>query len=110
MPLMYRIANLYCLPSKGPGETWGLAANEALASGCPVIVSDKAGCAVDLVQQGRNGYIFDHSSEEALKSCINLAFQNRDTFKNNKQFIQDSVKPWSIQECVKKMEIEFQRL
>ncbi len=110
MPLMYRIASTYCLPSKGPGETWGLAINEALASGCPVIVSDKVGCAVDLVQQDRNGYIFDHSSEVALITCMNLAFQNRVTFKTNRQFIRDSIKPWSIEECANKMETEFQRL
>ena len=34
------------MPSKN--ETWGLAINEALASGTPCIVSDRAGCAVDL--------------------------------------------------------------
>ena len=34
---------------RGPGETWGLAVNEALACGCRVIVSDRVGCAEDLI-------------------------------------------------------------
>ena len=38
-----------CHPA-GPGETWGLAVNEALACGCHVIVSDRVGCAEDLVK------------------------------------------------------------
>jgi glycosyltransferase involved in cell wall biosynthesis len=36
------------LPS-GYGESWGLAVNEALACGRPVIVSDRVGCAPDVV-------------------------------------------------------------
>ena len=48
MPIWYRVANTLCLPSKGPGETWGLAVNEAMASGCTAIVSDRVGCAEDL--------------------------------------------------------------
>src|SRR5262249_59938990 len=31
------------------GETWGLAVNEALACGRPVVVSDRVGCAADVV-------------------------------------------------------------
>ena len=49
MPIWYRVADVFCLPSRGPGETWGLAVNEALASGCVALVTDKVGCAEDLV-------------------------------------------------------------
>jgi len=30
------------------GETWGLVANEAMASGLPCVISDHCGCAEDL--------------------------------------------------------------
>jgi glycosyltransferase involved in cell wall biosynthesis len=36
----------------GYGETWGLAVNEALACGRPVLVSDRVGCAADVVDRG----------------------------------------------------------
>ncbi len=58
MPLVYRLGNVFCLPSKGPGETWGLAVNEAMACRIPVIVSNKVGCAEDLIKHNGNGYIF----------------------------------------------------
>ena len=58
MKIIYRLADVFVLPSKGPEETWGLSINEALASGTPVLVSDKAGCAQDLVIDGHNGYVF----------------------------------------------------
>jgi glycosyltransferase involved in cell wall biosynthesis len=68
MPIVYRLADLFILPSEGPGETWGLAVNEAMASGRPVLVSVKAGCAIDLVRDKRNGLILKGSREE----CINF--------------------------------------
>ena len=66
MPSVYRMANAMVLPSQGPGETWGLAVNEALASGTPCIVSNKCGCAADLICNGKNGYVFDSNNEAAL--------------------------------------------
>jgi glycosyltransferase involved in cell wall biosynthesis len=39
-------------------EQWGLVVNEAMACALPVLVSDRCGCAKDLVQDGVNGYTF----------------------------------------------------
>jgi glycosyltransferase involved in cell wall biosynthesis len=47
LPAVYTAADMLVLPSDGR-ETWGLVANEALASGVPVIISDAAGCGRDL--------------------------------------------------------------
>ncbi|HYK57404.1 MAG TPA: glycosyltransferase family 4 protein, partial [Flavisolibacter sp.] len=58
MPIIYQAADLFCLPSKGPGETWGLSVNEAMACGKAILVSDKVGCATDLVKPYQNGLIF----------------------------------------------------
>ena len=49
MPMFYRLGDVVCLPSRGPRETWGLAINEAMACGCSALVSDRVGCAEDLV-------------------------------------------------------------
>jgi glycosyltransferase involved in cell wall biosynthesis len=59
MPIIYRMADVFVLPSEGPGETWGLSVNEAMACGLPVLVSNRCGCAIDLVWYGKNGYIFN---------------------------------------------------
>jgi glycosyltransferase involved in cell wall biosynthesis len=56
MKLLYRVANVFVLPSKS--ETWGLSVNEALACGTPVIVSDKCGSSKDLVKHEENGLVF----------------------------------------------------
>jgi glycosyltransferase involved in cell wall biosynthesis len=57
MPVAYRLGDIFVLPS-AHNETWGLAVNEALACGRPVLVSDKVGCAVDIVTSGQNGEVF----------------------------------------------------
>lgn len=66
MPVVYQAADLFCLPSAGPAETWGLAVNEAMACAKPVLVSDKAGCAADLVKPGYNGALFKAGSLYSL--------------------------------------------
>ncbi len=77
MPLVYRLCDIFVLPSRGPGETWGLAVNEAMACKRPVIVSAKCGCAPDLVEEEKTGWVFepgekgDLEIKELLKSILN---------------------------------------
>ncbi len=68
MPVVYRLGDTLCLPSKGPGETWGLAVNEALASGTKCIISDKAGCARDMNFDGNQ--VFSSANVEELADCL----------------------------------------
>jgi glycosyltransferase involved in cell wall biosynthesis len=70
MPVVYRIGDVFVLPSRGPGETWGLAVNEAMACGRPVIVSNRCGCAQDLVEHNVSGYIFEADSLLSLIHCM----------------------------------------
>ena len=66
MPSVYQQGDIFVLPSQGPGETWGLAINEAMAAGCAVIASNKCGGAADLIEEGKNGYIFKSGDEHDL--------------------------------------------
>jgi len=53
----YAAADCLVLPSDS-GETWGLVVNEAMACGCPALVSDQVGCAVDLIVEQETGRTF----------------------------------------------------
>jgi glycosyltransferase involved in cell wall biosynthesis len=73
MPAVYRLGDVFVLPSQGPEETWGLALNEALATGRPVIASSMAGGACDLVRDGDNGWIFESGNRPALENLLRQA-------------------------------------
>jgi glycosyltransferase involved in cell wall biosynthesis len=61
----YRRAAVFVYPSLAErGETFGLAVLEAMAAGCPPIVSDLA-CFRDFVRDGANGLAFDHRAADA---------------------------------------------
>jgi glycosyltransferase involved in cell wall biosynthesis len=68
MPVVYRLGDCFVLPSDY-GETWGLAVNEALSCGRPVIVSDAAGCAMDLVRSPY-GAVYKRGSGDGLMDLI----------------------------------------
>lgn len=104
MPVIYRLADVYVLPSQGPGETWGLAVNEAMACGKAVLVSDKVGCAVDLVKDGENGYIFKSNDINDLVEKIKLFETNIPLF-GQESF--EIIKYWSFENIAKKIEIRI---
>ncbi|MCY1520098.1 D-inositol-3-phosphate glycosyltransferase [compost metagenome] len=97
MPVIYQACDLFCLPSKGPGETWGLAVNEAMAAGKAILVSNRVGCAKDLVKEGLNGAIFEAGNMSSLKSKLtNLLEKPEDLSEMGKQSATE-IKKWSIE-------------
>lgn len=66
IPDWYAASDALVLPSDTM-ETWGLVVNEAMAAGLPVVVSDAAGCAPDLVREGENGFTFACGDVPALE-------------------------------------------
>ncbi len=61
----YGSASLFVYPSLAEyGETFGLAPLEAMANGCPPVVSALT-CFSEFIDDGRNGWIFDHRAKDA---------------------------------------------
>jgi 1,2-diacylglycerol 3-alpha-glucosyltransferase len=68
LPTFYAFARCFVLPSTR--EPWGLVVNESMASGLPAIVSSRCGCSEDLIDPGKNGYIFNPSIPGELAQCL----------------------------------------
>lgn len=88
----YAMADIFVLPS-GTGETWGLVVNEAMNFQLPVVVSSTAGCAVDLVKEGQNGFVFTEGNLEQLECCL-VSLIDDDKFRgvagsNSKKIIEE---------------------
>jgi glycosyltransferase involved in cell wall biosynthesis len=76
MMVVYRLGDLFVLPSAN-GESWGLAVNEALACGRPVLVSDRVGCAADVIDPSC-GRIFPSNDLPRLATAIDEMIHNED--------------------------------
>lgn len=68
LPEFYQASDVFVLPSIR--EPWGLVVEEALNNGLPVLVSNKVGCAEEIVEVNSNGLIFDYNSESSLIQMI----------------------------------------
>ncbi|MGL4393568.1 MAG: glycosyltransferase family 4 protein [Fusobacteriaceae bacterium] len=60
--------DVFILPSKK--EPWGLVVEEALYNGLPVIISDKVGCAKEVINDNIHGIIYDVEKDEELEKAI----------------------------------------
>jgi glycosyltransferase involved in cell wall biosynthesis len=101
MPVIYQASNLFCLPSQGPGETWGLAVNEAMAASKAILVSNKVGCATDLVKS--NGMTFNHDEIKDLENCLSILCINQTNLSEKGKLSKEIINNWTIVVQVTKM-------
>jgi glycosyltransferase involved in cell wall biosynthesis len=72
LPIYYGLASAFIHASTT--EQWGLVVNEAMASGLPILVSNRCGCVPDLVREGVNGFTFDpYQVEDIAQKMLQLS-------------------------------------
>ncbi|WP_316811399.1 glycosyltransferase family 4 protein [Pedobacter heparinus] len=96
MPVAYQACDVFCLPSKGPGETWGLAVNEAMACSKAILVSDNVGCAVDLVKDGYNGMTFKSGDATDIRRCLDQLTSSKALLKQYGSHSSLVIKDWNF--------------
>lgn len=96
MPEAYAAADVFVLPSVY--EPWGLAINEAMSLGRPVIVSDQVSCAPDLVRAD-NGWVFPAGDIEALRRTLQIAREDRARLPAMGDASRRRIAGWGIEEC-----------
>jgi 1,2-diacylglycerol 3-alpha-glucosyltransferase len=93
LPVYYGLAKAFVHASTS--EQWGLVVNEAIASGLPVIVSNRCGCAPELVNG--NGFTFDPTNEhkltERLLEMASLSDEERKRLGDNSYRIASNFAP-----------------
>jgi glycosyltransferase involved in cell wall biosynthesis len=98
----YVAADVIVLPSDY-GETWGLVVNEAMVSGLPALVSDRVGCAHDLVVDGKTGFVFSFDDVGAFAGRMLDLAENRDNLRSMGRRAQEHVLTrFSMTEAVEK--------
>ena len=99
MPVLYRMAHVFVLPSKS--ETWGLGINEAMACGRALLLSDRCGAGIDLVSEGVNGYTFQSGNAEDLRSKMLMLIKQKNDLMNMGTSSGKIIKEWNYEkDCV----------
>lgn len=70
LPGWYGASRIFLFPTSW--DPWGVVANEACAAGVPVLVSDAAGSAGELVRDGENGFVMPLDREQWTDAAVRL--------------------------------------
>lgn len=102
MPAIYKSCDLFCMPTQNPGETWGLAINEAMAAGKAILCSDEVGAAKDLVDE-RNGAIFKERDLADLKEKLEALLKSKSVLTALGRCSAQKIKYWSLEKQVEQI-------
>jgi glycosyltransferase involved in cell wall biosynthesis len=98
LPRYLHLADVFVLPSRH--EPWGLIVNEAMAAGCPVLVSSDVGSGPDLVTNGVEGYSYPVGDILALTSALSRVLASPETASAMGEAAQRRIAGWSFEEDV----------
>jgi glycosyltransferase involved in cell wall biosynthesis len=98
LPACYAMADVLVLPSSS--EPWGLVVNEAMCFGLPIIASDQVGAAVDLIQEGVNGFTYPVGNISILADCLQKVLADEETCQAMGRQSHAIISRWGIGEDV----------
>ncbi len=96
IPEMYAVGDIFAMPSLR--EPWGLSVNEAMSAGLPVVVSDRVGSSLDLVEQGRNGFIVPFDSVDPLATRLDQLVKDDALRQSFSKRSLEIISRWSVRE------------
>jgi glycosyltransferase involved in cell wall biosynthesis len=97
MPRVYAACDVFVLPSEN--ESWGLAVNEAMCTGLPIVASSEIGCVTDLVHDGINGRRFPVGNLAALTDALRPLLAEPELRRRMGEASREIISRWSYAEC-----------
>jgi glycosyltransferase involved in cell wall biosynthesis len=98
LPRYYDLCDVLVLPSAF--EPWGLVVNEVMNAGRAVVVSDRVGCAPDLVKAGENGYVFKAGDTAGLRQALENVVRDPEKCRALGQNSLKIISRWGLEEDV----------
>jgi glycosyltransferase involved in cell wall biosynthesis len=98
LPALYGACDIFVLPSEQ--EPWGLAVNEAMCAGLPIVASREVGCVPDLVEDGVNGYTPRAGDTEALTLALHNLIVDEGLRRRQGQESLRRIQQWGYRQCL----------
>lgn len=95
----YACLDVFVLPSGS--ETWGLVVNEAMVFGLPVVATTMVGASADLVEQGRNGHVFEAGHVDGLVQALRQLITSPETRRRFGEHSETIVQRYSYDACLR---------
>ena len=95
----YVCMDAFVLPSRS--ETWGLVLNEAMLFGLPVVATSLVGATMDLIEPGKNGYVFEVADVRGLTDALRRLVQSSDLRRQFGSRSEAIVRRYSYDQCVR---------
>lgn len=74
----YMAADVFVHPTSY--DVWGLVVNEAMSVGLPVIVSDRCVAGLEMIQNGKNGFIVPMGNDMDMCSKVEMLYHNEELY------------------------------
>jgi len=97
LPSLYAASDIFVLPSEL--DAWGLAVNEAMCAGLPVVVSREVGCVPDLVKAGINGYTPAAGDVDGLTRALLRLIEDEDLRRRQGKASLARIQQWGYRQC-----------
>lgn len=104
----YLASDIFAFPTRE--DIWGLVINEALAAGLPVVSTNRCMAALEMVQDGENGFIVDVENEEQLADKINEILNDSELRKKMSENSLKMAEKYTIDETAQVFADVFNRL
>jgi glycosyltransferase involved in cell wall biosynthesis len=110
LPGYFKLASVFVLPSQH--EPWGLIVNEAMAAGCPVIVSSDVGCHPDLIPANPvgapsidsdgwgTGIVYPFGNIPALTAALRNVLASPDISAQMSKAARERIATWSFEQDI----------
>lgn len=105
MPAFYDLCDVFVMPSTV--EPWGLVVNEAMNAAKAIIVSNRAGCAPDLVRDGANGFVFQAGQSADLARALRDLLNDRWRCTEMGRRSLEIINRWSFEEDMRGLRAAF---
>ena len=103
----YHVADVFVLPTRE--DIWGLVINEALAYGLPVITTDKCMAGLEMIENGKNGYIIPVNDVKKLSEKLTFILSEKDFYEEMRKGCLKTAEAYTIEKMSEAYEKILQR-